>query len=350
MGNFDDLALAVSSFGGNNKVILDDVGKPSIMVGVPKMKYSDIITGGTQETLPWWIVEGVEKNIIWVSKYLNCVVNDRAYSLPMKDPKANLYFDKALMYSRNKGEGWHLLQNGVFAALSLWSEKNGTIPRGNTDWDKSHEREWERGVNTYIDGGQRGGRTATGRGPVAWSHDNSAAGIVDLCGNCWEWVAGARLVNGEIQIIPYGNSMKSDCSMGEESTEWKAVMPDGRLVEPGTAGTLKIDGTSENERTLRINTVVTTQTMGGNDLNVNFRDTAAVSGVSIPKILIAAGFFPDSGKKAPGRFWARNHGERMANRGSCFNDASYGGVAALSFNDERYGADMCLSFRCAYYE
>ena len=38
MGNFDDLALAVASFGGHNKVILDDLGKPSIMVGVPDRK------------------------------------------------------------------------------------------------------------------------------------------------------------------------------------------------------------------------------------------------------------------------------------------------------------------------
>lgn len=299
MGNFDDLSLAVASFGGHNKVILDDLGKPSIMVGVPKMKYSDVITGGTQETLPWWVVEGVEKNVIWVSKYLNCVVNDRAYSLPMKDPKAYVNFDDALRFSRNKGEGWHLLQNGVFAALSLWSEKNGTIPRGNTNWDASYEKAWERGVNTYIDGSHGGGRTATGSGPVTWNHDHSAAGIADLCGNCWEWVAGARLVNGEIQIIPYGNSMKSDCSMGADSTEWKAIMPDGTLVEPGTAGTLKIDRTSASSAVLRINTGVTTQTTDSNDTNTPFKDTAAVSGVSIPKILIAAGFFPDSGQKAP---------------------------------------------------
>lgn len=87
MSNFDDLAMAVASFGGNNAVKFDDLGMPSIMVGIPKMKYSDIITGGTQETLPWWIVDGVEKEVIWVSKYINVVVNDRAYSLPMKDPK-----------------------------------------------------------------------------------------------------------------------------------------------------------------------------------------------------------------------------------------------------------------------
>ena len=88
MSNFDDLSMAVASFGGNNAVKFDDLGMPSIMVAIPKMKYSDIITGGTQETLPWWIVNGVEKEAIWVSKYINTVVNDRAYSLPMKDPKA----------------------------------------------------------------------------------------------------------------------------------------------------------------------------------------------------------------------------------------------------------------------
>ena len=121
---------------------------------------------------------------------------------------------------------------------------------------RSYEKAWERGVNTYIDGSHGGGRTATGSGPVTWNHDHSAAGIADLCGNCWEWVSGARLVNGEIQIIPYGNSMKSDCSMGADSTEWKAIMPDGRLVEPGTAGTLKIDRTSGSDAKLRINTGV----------------------------------------------------------------------------------------------
>lgn len=45
MPNFDDLAMAVASFGGNNAVKFDDLGMPSIMVGIPKMKYSDIITG-----------------------------------------------------------------------------------------------------------------------------------------------------------------------------------------------------------------------------------------------------------------------------------------------------------------
>lgn len=349
MSNFDDLALAVASFGGNNKVILDDVGKPSIMVGVPKMKFSDIIAGGTQEVLPWWVIDGEEKDVIWVSKYINCVVNDRAYSLPMKDPQCYVTFDQALQYCRKKGAGWHLNQNGVFAALVLWAEKNGTIPRGNTNWDASYEKAWERGVNTYMHN-TTGGRTATGSGPVTWNHDHSAAGIADLCGNCWEWVAGMRLVDGEIQIIPYGHAMKPDCSMGPDSTEWKAIMPNGTLVEPGTAGTLKIDRTSESDATLRINTSVTTRTTDSNDTNGVFKTTAAVSGVTIPKILIAAGIFPETGMTSPGHYWARNNGERLPFRGSDFSGTSGGGVAALGLSGPRSDGNSNVSFRSAFVE
>lgn len=353
MSNFDDLAMAVASFGGNNKVIFDDLEKPSIMVGVPKMKYSDIITGGTQETLPWWIMDQIEKEVIWVSKYINCVVNDRAYSLPMKDPAAYVNYDQALTYCRNKGAGWHLNQNGVFAALNLWSEKNGTIPRGNTNWDASYTNAYERGVNTYKDPAYtdgRGGRTATGSGPVTWYHDHSPAGIADLCGNCWEWVSGMRIVAGEIQIIPYGNAMKSTTSMTADSTEWKAIMPDGTLVNPGTAGTLKVDRTSSSDATLRINTSINAQTDDTNDTSTPFKDTKAVSGVSIPKILIAAGLFPDSAQTAPGRFWARNNGERLPIRGSGFYDTSGGGVSALRLGNPRSGVNYSVSFRSAFVE
>ena len=350
MSNFDDFALAVASFGGNNKVIFDDLGMPSVMVGVPKMKYSDIISGGTEEILPWWMLDSEEVGVIWVSKYINTVVNDRAYSLPFKDPTCYVNFDNALKYCRNKGEGWHLNQNGVFAALVLWCEKNGTIPRGNTNWDASYEKAWERGVNTYIDGTHKGGRTATGSGPVTWFHDYSPAGIADLCGNTWEWVSGLRLKDGEIQIIPYGNAMKSTCSMGADSVEWKAILQAGTLVEPGTADTLKIDRTSAESATLRINTKVTTQTTDQNDTNEVFKSVKAADTVQIPKLLIAAGLFPETGMTSPGRFWARNNGERLPLRGSGFNSTSGGGPAALHLPYPRTNSHNSISFRAAFCE
>ena len=54
MSNFDDLSMAVASFGGNNGVKFDGFGMPSIMVGVPQNENFDLITGGQQEGLPWW--------------------------------------------------------------------------------------------------------------------------------------------------------------------------------------------------------------------------------------------------------------------------------------------------------
>lgn len=343
MSNFDDLTMAVASFGGNNAVKFDDLGMPSIMVGIPKMKYSDIITGGTQETLPWWIVDGVEKEVIWESKYINVVVNDRAYSLPMKDPKCYINFDQALAACRRKGEGWHLNQNGVFAAINLWCQRNGFVPRGNTNWDRSYVKPYEKGINTYIDGSHGGGRTATGSGPVTWYHDGTPAGIADLCGNCWEWVAGMRIVNGEIQIIPYGNSMKSDCNMGADSTEWKAIKPDGTLVEPGTAGTLHYDYVSGK-------LVINTSTNSTGSWNIPFGALTAASGVNIPQIAIAAGLIKDSADDygASGhQQYVNTDGERLPRRGSVFDSTSNGGGAALNLNNPRSNANNNISFRSA---
>lgn len=61
MANFDDLQGAVAQMGAGNKVIYDDIGMPSIMVGVPKMTYADIITGGTDEVLPFLLWRGMRK-------------------------------------------------------------------------------------------------------------------------------------------------------------------------------------------------------------------------------------------------------------------------------------------------
>lgn len=144
--------------------------------------------------------------------------------------------------------------------------------------------------------------------------------------------------------------MKSDCNMGANSTEWKAIKPDGSLVAPGTVGTLKIDRTSASDATLRINTSVTTQTTDNNDTSVFFKDTKAVSGVTIPQILIASGLYPDAGQTTPGRFWARNNGERLPVRGSSFYNTSYGGAGALSLDIARSSVLSNVSLRSALYE
>ena len=137
MANFDDLQGAVAQFGANNKVIFDDTGMPSIMVAVPKAKYSDVITGGTDETLPFWIMDGEEKSVIYVSKFLNIVENNRAYSLGGYLPRNYINFDQSVAACKKKGAGWHLNQTGIFAYLNLLSQKMGTVPHGNTNYGNS---------------------------------------------------------------------------------------------------------------------------------------------------------------------------------------------------------------------
>ncbi len=99
------------------------------------------------------------------------------------------------------------------------------------------------------------------RPPVSWSDNWQEDGIWDLNGNVYEWQGGYRTVDGEIQIIPDNNAAKQ-ISQGSESTLWKAIMPDGSLVDPGTPGTLKWDYSNpvpeegSGEYAFKLNTVL----------------------------------------------------------------------------------------------
>ena len=75
MANFEDFKLAVEALsGGKNTVILDEIGMPSIVVPFAKIKYSDVISGGAQEVLPAFLVDGQEKAAVYVSKYGNVII------------------------------------------------------------------------------------------------------------------------------------------------------------------------------------------------------------------------------------------------------------------------------------
>lgn len=336
MADFDDLQGAVSVFGANNRVIYDDTGMPSIMVGLPKMKYKDIITNGADETIPFWIVDGKEINTIWVSKFLNIVENDRAYSLGARLPKNYITFDQALAACYKKGNGWHLNQTGIFGCINLLSQKLGTVPHGNTNYGEDYFNPFEKGVQPK---GETQ-RTLTGSGGPTWYHNHDKSGIADICGNLREWTGGMRLVDGEIQIIPYGNSMKIDCDMSAASTLWKAIMPDGTLVDPGTTGTLKYNG-------LKVGTTaVTITTPQSGKLKALVADD-----VNIPKLLIAMGLFPEeSATYKSDYFYIDSTRERLPLRGSAFGNSLYSGPSAVDFRYYRHDSYEFIGFRSAYYD
>ena len=347
MPNFDDLKLSIEALsGGKNTVLFDDLGMPSVMVPFPKLKMSDLIAGGSENIHPAFSVDGVEKSVIYVSKYQNIVLNERGYSLPMRDPRASLNFDQAVTYCRNKGKGWSLTPYSLWSAIALWCRKNGTMPRGNNNYGADHAYGHEKGVPTYYESGKIA-RCATGSGPNTWNHNWMPDGIADLNGNVWEWCAGMRLMNGEIQIIPYANCMAADASMGASSTLWKAIAADGTLVEPGTAGTLKYNYVSGHIQ-LTSGDITPEDTWRGD----TYQNMTLDSALTVPEIAKALLIYPDEpgGDYGGDGHYMNNSGERLPICGGGWYNASGAGVFGVYLNNPRSGSSTGVGFRSAYCE
>lgn len=347
MPNFDDLKLSIEALsGGKNTVLFDDLGMPSVMVPFPKLKMSDLIAGGSENIHPAFSVDGVEKGVIYVSKYQNIVLNERGYSLPMRDPRASLNFDQAVSYCRNKGKGWSLTPYSLWSAIALWCRKNGTMPRGNNNYGADHAYGHEKGVPTYYESGKIA-RCATGSGPNTWNHNWMPDGIADLNGNVWEWCAGMRLMNGEIQIIPYANCMAADASMGASSTLWKAIAADGTLVEPGTAGTLKYNYVSGHIQ-LTSGDITPEDTWRGD----TYQNMTLDSALTVPEIAKALLIYPDEpgGDYGGDGHYMNNSGERLPICGGGWYSSSGAGVFFVFLSLPRSGSGTHFGFRSAYCE
>lgn len=347
MPNFDDLKLSIEALsGGKNTVLFDDLGMPSVMVPFPKLKMSDLIAGGSENIHPAFSVDGVEKSVIYVSKYQNIVLNERGYSLPMRDPRASLNFDQAVAYCRNKGKGWSLTPYSLWSAIALWCRKNGTMPRGNNNYGADHAYGHEKGVPTYYESGKIA-RCATGSGPNTWNHNWMPDGIADLNGNVWEWCAGMRLMNGEIQIIPYANCMAADASMGASSTLWKAIAADGTLVEPGTAGTLKYNYVSGHIQ-LTSGDITPEDTWRGD----TYQNMTLDSALTVPEIAKALLIYPDEpgGDYGGDGHYMNNSGERLPFCGGRWDYTSDAGVFLVHLINPRSNSSASIGFRSAYCE
>jgi len=347
MANFDDFKVAVESLsGGKNTIILDDLGMPSVMVTFPKIKNSELIAGLTDTVHPAFFVNGVEKSAIYVSKYQNIVVNDRTYSLPFKDPKASLNFDTANTYCRNKGAGWGLVPFSLWAAIGLWCRKNGTMPRGNNQYGKDVSYTHEKGVVTYNDG-TNDCRVATGSGPATWNHNWASDGIADLNGNVSEWVAGLRINNGEIQIIPYANSLLAATDLSATSVEWKAIAADGSLVAPGRAGTLKYTYSGGIMLTTGVTTPVTVEDAYR---DTEYKSLLLESGLTAAEMVKVLTLYPDTpaGDYGGDRRYVNTSGERLPGCGGNWGSGSSAGVFCVSLADPRSSVGASIGFRSAF--
>ena len=345
----DDLRASVeAATGGKCTVLYTAAGQPSYMRVVPRFNVQDIDAGLGSGVHPAFVVGGTEKSEIFIGMYQGVRKNNELLSLPGMDPAASRNHDQFVADARACGPGWHVMTNAEWAALQLWCWKNGFMPRGNTNYGASSDAAWETGRRQ--DGlapGLNSGtpRTLTGSGPVSWNHDNTAAGIADLCGNVWEWSPGLRVVAGEIQIIENNNAALNATDFGETSAAWKAINgATGTLVAPGTAGTVKY--ASANSGTADY----TLYRANGSSFEgmVNTTGAAPVSAAAIAK-LKALGLFPvaPSGLGGDG-FWIDVTGERLPIRGGSWPHAAPSGVFALILYFARSYASTGIGARPAF--
>ncbi|MED5041471.1 SUMF1/EgtB/PvdO family nonheme iron enzyme [Geobacillus stearothermophilus] len=337
-----------SATGGKNTVMYDDKGNPSIMVCIPKFNLSDVIAGAPNTPHPAFIVNGVVKSEIWISKYQNIVHDGRAYSLPFQDPTYVTY-DQAKQYCAAKGPGWHLMTNAEWAAIALWCKKNGFMPRGNNNYGKDHSATHERGKVTYQSGGQDA-RVATGSGPASWAHNGMNDGIFDLNGNVWEWVDGLKLIDGKIYVHQDNNYNTPEGPRVVDQWVDTGVYFDNTTA--GNANTTSSDIGGDPvlgaERTNPMYTGDASTDPYYGYSQTTFEALAAKSGFTVPDLLKYLAIAPIDANHGGDGIWVRNYGERVATRGGSWSNGSLAGVFALGLDDARSNSAHASGFRSAY--
>lgn len=354
--NFDLAALALKMACPTNEIIYDDKGMPSVMVKLPKKTYAELGLGSSTAVHPAWIVNGVEVDAIYISKFQNVVINGRAYSLPGQDPKVSINFDSAVSACTAKGAGWHLMTKMEWGAIANMCFKNGQMPYGNNDHGKdTRETGYTASPSCERDANQLIQRVATGTGPLTWSHDRTPGGIWDLNGNVYEWNGGIRTVKGEVQILANNNGADGSKSQAANSSEWKAInASSGALITPNgsgtTSGSIKLRWDSNHWKYTNSNTADGTDTYKG----CNFESVVADSTIGdAAKLLLQAlgmlKYSTTSGAYDGDYFYANSvEAERSFISGGNWYGGAHAGVFSSNGSDGRADAHGNIGFRSAY--
>ena len=361
-----DAAVRLLS-GGTNVAIYNDLGLPSVYVRREKGTIRDAIGFGPTETHYAFKVNGAEIPAFYMGKYLATVYKGRALSLPLQSPAAdtvavadcgaaannNVSFDNAKLWCEANGPGFHLPTIAEYAWIALMSRKNGTMPHGNNSFGCDVTCNYEKGLASRYDSSGRINTTLTGSGPAKWNDNWKPDGICDLNGNVFEWQGGYRTVDGELQIFA-DNDAAMQYEQNKDSTRWKAILLDGSLVAPGTAGTLKWDytetpGDTSSAYNIHLTTELKHQQATATPYGSSFfENLVCEDGESAPAILLALALMPSYDGCGNDYVFLRNLGECLSYRGGAWSNGQESGVFCTNSCSPRGYHYAYLGFRPAF--
>ena len=363
-----------------------------IFVKFPKMKSSDLVAGLPNHTHPAFIINNTEVDYILLGKYKageNGVANGALLSLPNLMPARSMGADACLSRMKLAGTGITGMTVADYGFIKLLAQKHGWAPKGNTLWGQSHKDAtnwsvdkalavddvrayegylykcltahttsaalkpdisptyWEKGEyiggisqdNGMDNGTQTGYRTLNGSGPLDWYLGSDPGNICDILGSSMEQQYGLRYVNCEMQILPDNDAADPSADISENSTSWKAILPNANddgytLVAPGTTGTLHWNFVDNK---LILDTQCDDLTIGNKGRNFKDLTAHATRLPYVPSIVKELGLFPTgAGDNTEGYYYvAFAEGERFPRRGGSYGGGSSAGLGCVYSNDAR---------------
>jgi len=194
-------------------------------------------------------------------------------------------------------------------------------------------------------------KTTPALAPTPSAASEAARAPIDLAGEALKRLGKAYTpaMLATLTDLFIEDTAATDADHSDTSTLWRAIMPNGTLVTPGTSGTLKWNATgATGTGSPQLATSVTSQSNGSTSASQQYKDLTAALGVTVPNLLKLLGMFPHDTTIERGRFYMRNEGERLPIRGGNWNDGGDAGVFALNLSNARSNASTDFGFRPAF--
>ena len=343
--------------GGRNTILVDDQGNPNIMVRIPRFNYEDInaailakhgIDLQLGEGAPtMFLTNGVPRGEVLIAKYLaSSGKNGGCSVVGGAQPRTAVNYDAAKSLCENKGANWHMMSIHEWAAIALWSLANDTVPRGNTNYGRSHENKLEtaRRADNGTPGDTSGtGRTDTGKGPGTWAHDHSAWGVQDLVGNVWEWLDQMMLKNGQIITTLDNSPAIAEVNWHKHGAYFDS--PSDSMNGTGNVGS-PILSNSVTKRNGPLDDDSYDYPYMNNSNWAGITQSVTYQKIELLRRLLIESEVANS---VTGGIWARNYGHRFPLRGGGWILGSLAGLGALSLSIARSGSGSGIGFRPAFF-